>query len=234
MAEKKKKRLKLSSPKGVFKYPRLNEPDYGTDEYPKKDGEYSIRLILVEGDPATQAFIERLQPLYEDALAEAQVEFDQLPVASRKKHGAVKPNDLYQIVYDDETEEPTGQVEFKFAMKATGEIKRGPKAGQRWESSPTLFDASGKPMIDPPSIWGGTEGVVGFEPRPYFVAGTAAAGLKLALEAVQVIDLVSAGQRDAAAYGFQAVDGYEHQTKSEAGKDAAEEDEDVSAFEDDL
>jgi hypothetical protein len=62
-----------------------------------------------------------------------------------------------------------------------------------------------------PEVWGGSEGIVAFSARPYFIAGTGAVGLKLKLLAAQLLKIVQGGGRDAAGYGFgQEEGGYEH------------------------
>jgi len=101
-------------------------------------------------------------------------------------------------------------------MAASGEVKNGPKKGQKWSRKPMIFDAAGQPMRKVPDIYGGTIGRVRFSLRPYFIKGTGAAGLKLALEAVQIIDLVSGGQRSASSCGFEAEEGYVHSDADEA------------------
>lgn len=207
---KKKKKVIFTSPKGTLKWPKLTEPDYGNNEYPKPDGEYSTKLVMVESAPATQEFIELLQPLYDDAMDEAKEAFKKLKVATRKKLGSVTENPLFTVVYDEETEEPTGEIEFKFACTASGLRKKGPKKDTRWHRQVPLFDAKGKIMKPAPDVWGGTVAKVSFETRPYFIPGTGAAGLKLALEATQVIDLVQGGVRSADQYGFGEEEGYEY------------------------
>jgi hypothetical protein len=215
MAEK-KKLPSFVTPKGVFKFPKLNNPDRGTKEYPKPDGEYSVKLVVRQDDPAVVAFLEKLQPLFDEAVEAAEKEFKGLKVETRKKLKEVKVNPLFTTLYDKETEEPTGEIEFKFAMKASGKYsERHPKAGQRWQRKPTIFDAKGKPMTKAPDIWGGTIGKVSFEASPYFIPGTGAAGLRLALQAVQVIELRTAGSRSAKEYGFGEEEGFEYEEPTE-------------------
>lgn len=219
MADKKQKFPTFTTPKLVFKFPKLIEPDFGSTEYPKPDGEFSTKGIAKLSDPAVQAFLGKLQPLHDEAVAKGEEEFKKLKVETRKKLGQVKVNDLFTTLYDQETEEETGEIEFKFAMPHRIEIKKGPNAGKVIYKYPALFDAKGKPIIvrdkqgktlaNAPQLWGGTVGKVSFEARPYFIPGTGAAGLKLALTAIQIIDLVSGGQRSASSYGFEEEDGYE-------------------------
>lgn len=210
--------------KGVFKFPKLNDPDFGTDEFPKPDGEFSTKLIGKLADPDVQAFIAKWQPMHDAAIKAAEEAFKALPVATRKKLGSVTVNPLYTEMYDEETEEPTGEVEFKFSMKYSGEFKKGPKAGQKWYRRPDIFDARGNKMKPAPSIWGGSIGRVAFEVglnkemQPgYFIPGTGAAGLSLRMQAARIIELVSAGERDASAYGFdKEEEGYTYDPSSVA------------------
>jgi hypothetical protein len=194
----------FTSFKGVFKYPRLNEPDTKF----KAEGEYSVKLIGNSSDATVQALIAKLRPMHEAAVARGK--------AMIKKGKSLTINPLFAEVYDETTEEPTGEVEFTFKMAASGTYKNGPKAGQTWTRKPGIFDAKGNTLVKAPSIWGGTVGKVSFEvgvdresgEPGYFVPGTGACGLSLRLLAVQIIDLVSGGQRTAAGYGFGEEDGY--------------------------
>lgn len=212
MADAKRTYPKFTSPRLNFKFPKLNEPDYGTKEYPNPDGSYSVKGVLKADSPEAQAFIAKLQPHYDAAIKAAEEEFKELKVETRKKLGGVQANDLFTTLYDPETEEPTGEIEFKFAMRASGEYKKGPKTGKRWTRSPDIYDAKGNLLRKVPAIGGGTIGKVSFEASPYFIKGTGVAGLKLSLLGVQVIELRSYGQRSAADHGFGEEDGYEADT----------------------
>lgn len=213
--------------KGTFVYPKLNEPDTKF----KKDGEFALKLRGRESDPDVQALINLLQPLYDSALARGDVAFKALPVKDRKAFEAkgiksAVANPLFSVVYDEETEEPTGDIEFKFATPAYGKVTKGKNAGKEWVRRPAIFDVTGACLVKGmdfhflnadedkdtllakagPAIWGGTVGKVNFEVGTdaegepgYFVPGTAAVGLSLRLRAVQIIDLVSSGESD---YGF--------------------------------
>lgn len=214
----KPKPVSITSPRGVFVFPKLNEPDYGTKDYPKPDGEYSLKFRLKADEPATEAFIKKLQPHYDAAIEEAEAEFKKLKVETRKKLGKVTPNELYTTLYDPDTEEPTGEIEFKFKMKASGTRKDGKK----WTRKPDLFDARMNKVAAGINIWGGSEGKVSFLVSPYFIPGTAAAGLSLKLAGVQVIELVSNGSRSASSYGFEEEDGYETSEDDAPNRDADE------------
>ncbi|WP_079211876.1 hypothetical protein [Brucella pituitosa] len=209
--EARKKNPTFMSDKGTAVYPKLTTIDYGTKDYPKPDGEYSVKLRMSKDE--AEDMLDRknkdgvtLREIHAQAIEEGHTEFAKLPVASRKKLGSLTENPLYTEVYDKETEEPTGDVEFKFKRKASGTRKDGKK----WEAKPDLFDAKGRKLGKGVEIWGGSTLKVAFEASPYFVSGQGSAGLSLRLQASQVIDLVSNGQRDASGYGFEAEEGYEY------------------------
>src|SRR5690606_28140568 len=124
MADKKPKNPEFTTPRGTFVFPKLTEPDYGNEKFPKPDGEYSVNLRLSLAD--AEEFVEKkLKPHLDAAYAAAREEFAKLPVGTRKKLGDITQNDLFKIEYDKETEEETGYVLFKFAMKAGGKTKVG-------------------------------------------------------------------------------------------------------------
>jgi hypothetical protein len=77
------------------------------------------------------------------AVAEAEEQFKQLKIDSRKKLGKVSVNPLYETLYDKETEEPTGEVKFTFKRRASGTFKKGPKTGQKWSHKLAVFDSKG-------------------------------------------------------------------------------------------
>lgn len=207
------KKVRGTTPKGIFKYPNLIKPDYGTKEFPKKDGEYNVRLIL-EGE-AAQELIAKLQPEMDKALAEAEEKFAQLPVATRKRLKGVAANPFYTAVFDKETEEPTGQFEFRFKTTASGVNKKG----ERWHRTVPIFDAKGKPVKNIKEIWSGTVGKIAYSVSPYFVAGSGAAGITLYLEAVQIIELNAGSGRSASEFGFTEEEGFEASEESHGFED---------------
>lgn len=195
--------IKGVSPKGRFKYPHLIEPDYGTTEYPKDPAEYNVRLLLDEA--GAEAFRSNYQSVFDQAVEDGQAEFNKLPVASRKKLKELTVNEYLQEIYDDATEEPTGEYEVRFKTTAEGVNK---KTGKPWKKKLAIFDAKGKPF-KPEAIWGGTVGKISFSAKPYFIAAQGACGLTFYLDAVQVIELNAGGAKDAAGYGFGEEEGFE-------------------------
>lgn len=209
--DKRVKRPTFTTPVVTFKYPKLNEVDFGTDKFPKPNGEYNVRGIAVATDPAVRALIAKIEPLMREAQAEAEAKYAELKVDVKKKliakngKSGITENAFFHPIYDEETEAETGEIEFRFKMTASGVRKRDDKP---WSRKPGLFDAGRNPLPKTVSIWGGTKGKVSFTAEPYWVAGQGAYGVSLRLEAVQVIDLVSAGQRSASSYGFEDEDGF--------------------------
>ncbi len=200
--------VKGVSPKGTFRYPHLTEPDMGSKEYPDPDGSFNVRLVVSES--VKDAFLAKLQPSIDYAMAQADADFSAMKPAARKKIGEVSWNDVATPIYDEETEEETGDYEFRFKTKASGKRKNG----KRWERKLPLFDAKGTPIKKIDAIWGGTTGKCSFTAQYYFVNGSGAAGITLYLEAAQIIDLVAGGDRDAEGFGFGEEDGYEADNSS--------------------
>lgn len=213
--DKKPKIFQGTTPAGTFQFPALSKPDYGNEKFPKPAGEYKVSLVLTEDE--AQPLIDKLTKEYEKAIEAAEEEFEKLPIGSRKKLKEVTRNDLFSTEYDKDTEEPTGNLIFKFKMTASGKNKKG----DAWTRKPSVFDAKGTVLKNVPNIWGGTIGKVSFQASPYFIPGTGAAGLSLRLQAVQVIDLVSEGSRSASSFGFGAEAGYEASSDEEFPEDTA-------------
>lgn len=196
MADNRPKPKQFKTPKGTFKYPRLGEADTKF----KENGEFSVKLVLsAENAGVLEA---KLKPLHDAAVVFGKAEYAKLPVATRKKT-EFKVQPLSTPVYDD-AENETGEVEFNFKMTASGVSK---KTGKAWARKPNIFDAKGQPM-DGKKVWGGSVGIVAFEVGEPYYTTAAGAGISLRLNAVQVIELVSGGQRAASDYGFDEEDGY--------------------------
>jgi len=208
----------LNTPRGVLIYPHLVEPDYGNDEYPKPQGEYNTMVKLSAHE--AQPLIAKLEPLHQEAVAIAESKFKNLKPAQKKKLGKVQVNDFFIEEYDKETEEPTGNLLFKFKSKASGT-----KNGKEWTRTIPLFDAGGK-RITPDSVWGGSEGKVAFTVVPYFIPATGAAGISCYLNAVQILELRNGGGGTADSFGFGEEEGYHASEESTDASDAEEEEED--------
>jgi len=181
------------SPKGVFMYPKLTTPD---TKY-KAEGEFSVKLSV----PASEA--EELMKMADEGAAASLSEAKEnagSPVKAKKWETKYLPYELEE----DEDGNETGNVIFKFSSKASGVTK----AGKAWrKKSVSLVDAAGKPMraVD---VWGGTIGYIAFKIIPYSPTPQVGASVKFQLDAAQIIKLVQGGERDGAAFGFAAEEGF--------------------------
>lgn len=231
-AATKRNYITFNTPRVTFNYPKLDEVDFGSKEYPKPDGEYSVQVTMDGNSPAVKAMIAKLQPLHDEAIANARQEFSGLKLDARKRlqkdngETGIKVQPIFSEVYDEETEEPTGQIKMKFAMAAGGTVKKGPRAGKVWSQKPSIADARGQLIGRVPKIGGGTVGIVSFQVAEggYFIPGTGLAGISCKLLGAQLIELVSGGQRTASSLGFTAQEGgYAHddsaQSEDEGGED---------------
>lgn len=180
--DKKPKRLRMITPKGVAIFPWLNTPDTKF----KDEGEYRVTLRL--DAEKGEELIKRLQPLHDAGVKAAQKD-------PKKKGKKLDINDFYKKVVDDNGDE-TGEIEFRFSAKASGKSK---KTGKEFARKIDLFDARGERLPEDTMVWGGSLIKVSFNPSFYDTPKSI--GLKLYLESVQVIKLVSS-QRDAKTYGF--------------------------------
>lgn len=206
MTEKKKfeKKPTFTTPPGRFKYPRLNEPDTKF----KAEGEYSVSLVFEPDAPGVQAMIDMADKGAAEILAETK-KAESTPAKAKKWESKYLP---YKMEVDDEEEE-TGNIEFKFTMKASGVSK---KTGKPWKRKPAVFDSKGKPLPADVNVWGGTIGKIAYQVIPYAPTPQVGASVKFALEAAKIIDLVSGGEKDAGAYGFgEEEDGYDAPAASE-------------------
>ena len=175
-------KLRLTTPKATFKYPKLIEPE--TKFTP--EGHYKVTAVI----PADEA----------DAMA---VQLDTLFEAHKASLKAQAPNQKFKAIdpsfgFEDVDGKPCFTISVK--MKAKG-IDRD---GRSWSAVPALFDASGAPVKDREALrgmWSGTTGRVSFEACPFYQPALGA-GITLRLKAVQILNLVESGG-SADSFGFQ-------------------------------
>lgn len=207
MPEKKKKLPVYTTPAGIAGYPWLTKPDTKFNAA----GEYRINLILDEAE--AQPLREHLDKLLDAAHKQMQEENPKVKV--KKAESRVKP------FLDSEKNEVEGKVQIGFKMKAVIESK---KTGEKWEQRPAIFDAAGKVMVNP-KVGGGSTVKIAYEAAPYYSAKDKEAGITLRLKAVQILNLVEFGQKDAASYGFDVAEpSREDSDSSEQGTPDAEAD----------
>jgi hypothetical protein len=231
-------RVRISTPRVTLKYPKLDKVDYGSEKYPDKDGSYNTRIIADRADPKVSAMLAKIDKAMERAKELAEEKFAKMDIKARKKieakTGGIVADEPYSVIYDEDTEEDTGKVEMKVKMKASGVRKDK----TNWTAKPDLFDGKGKPLKKGIQIWGGSVAIINFDLEPYFVDGSGSYGVSRRMNAVQVIELVSGGQRAASSYGFEAEeDGFdandvetEDEDDSDDSGDGSSDDEDDTDF----
>ena len=160
-------------------YPHLMKPDVRFNEL----GEYKVTLKLDKQDASEM--VKDIDQAIEDSLAKAQKDNKGKTVKS-----APKP-------YKEES----GNVFFKFKMKASGVNK---KTQEKFTQRPQLLDSKKNPIAPSTSIWGGSIMKIAYEPFPYFTP-MLGAGISLRLKAVQVIKLVEGKSNNV----FKEEDGFE-------------------------
>lgn len=233
--EKNPDRVRISTPRVTLKYPKLDKVDYGSEKYPDPDGSYNTRIIADRADPKVSAMLAKIDKSMERAKELAEEKFAKMDIKARKKieakTGGIVADEPYSIVYDEDTEEDTGKIEMKVKMKASGTRKDKTK----WTAKPDLFDGKGKPMKKGIQIWGGSVAILNLDLEPYFVDGSGSYGVSRRLNAAQIIELVSGGQRAASSYGFEAEeDGFdandvdvEDDSDDDSGSDDSSDDDDT-------
>lgn len=156
-------------------------------------GEYSINLQMPIADSV--AMSEQLDGIVQAKFKEAIKEDPRLK-------NTLTTQEVCQPVYDRDTGDDTGNVEFKFKLKA----KVQKRDGTYYEQQPTVLDSKKVPVSGDTLIGNGSKVKVAFEPIPYVMASTKKVGVSLRLKAVQVIDLVEYG--NSAASVFDEEDGF--------------------------
>jgi hypothetical protein len=176
----------ITTPKGTAVYPHLHAPDTRF----KQEGVYSTKIRIAAGDEA-----DTLQEKLDEAAANAVV------VAKKENPGKkIKPADLPYS-----RDEDTNDLILNIKMTASGVSK---KTGKPWSMTPKLFDAKGKPLPKGTQVGGGSTIRVAFQPAPFWTA-LVGAGITLRLEAVQVVELKTWGDKPADSFGFGAEEGFD-------------------------
>jgi len=164
---------------GEAVYPHLVKPDVRFNEL----GEYKVTLKIGKQDASQM--VKDIDQAIEDSLAKAQKDNKGKTVKT-----APKP-----------FKEESGNVFFKFKMKASGVNK---KTQEKFTQRPQLLDSKKNPIATNTSIWGGSIMKIAYQPVPYYTP-MLGAGVSLRLKAAQVIKLVE-GKTDNV---FKEEDGFE-------------------------
>lgn len=210
-----------NSPRVVAIFPWITTPDTKFNEggIYKTDGR-------TDSDKAAPV-LKIIETQMAVAKAEAEVKAKENTAKTKKKVTATlhKDGTPHFAALNDQGEE-TGDVVFKFRANASFVDK---KTGKTIKRTIPLFDAKGKPM-PPKAIFGGSMLIVSYTAAPW-VNPSCEYGVKLRMEAVQVIDLVTSGSKSASGYGFEEQDdGYVHEDDADAAHHNAPAGEDESDF----
>lgn len=196
------------SPKGTAIFPYLNKPDVKYDA----EGVYTTALAL-EGDDIEE-MEKRIAPILRAAKEAAETEGKKKRKKAKEADMPFRPELTRVDPESDEIPEETGRVLFRFKSKASG--KR--KDGSLWERKVALFDSKGKPMNA--LVGGGSVLKISYTLVPW-VNPKLEYGVKLQLEAVQVITLgAMGGNQDAEGFGFGEEEGGFEADENDAPFDA--------------
>jgi hypothetical protein len=206
--EKKAKLVRITSPKGIAKYPWLSRPDVQFNT----DGVFKVNLLIPEAEAV--GLCSALDNAAAAALADAKAKAKNPALAK-----AITLAPPYSKAVDDAGEE-TGDIEFKFKMNARVTFSDG----KTRDMKPAFFDAKGKAMEECPNVYGGSVLKVNFSPAPYYAASSKSAGVSLRINAVQIIELVTGGGGTATGFGFaEEADGFDSDTLQSTGGTVASE-----------
>ena len=170
------------TPKGSLLFPHIYEPE----TYEGKDVGFTVTIKFDQKE--TDALIVVIDKELEKA-----------------KHSIkLKPGQKWSAEpFLGYREDKDGDIVFKF--KANSHYTT--KSGETHKVTIPVFDAHGKPIKDPLSIGNGTIAKVAYTLVPYWISKVVN-GIKLRLDAVQIIDLKEYGEKDAKGYGFGEEEGF--------------------------
>lgn len=166
---------KLVTPKGVARYPWLTKPD--TKFNPT--GDYKVDLLLTHSE--AEPLVEQLTELLESYAADQKKD-------NPKKYSKYTLADIVHDEVDDQGED-TGNVFFRFKLKAEVKTKKG-----IWKRTPALYNAKLE-KITVAYVGAGSIIRVRFEARPYSLDTAKQHGITLQIISVQIIEL-QAGSAD--------------------------------------
>ena len=186
-----KKHPRVLTPTATAKFAHLNKPDTQFN----KGGVYHVTLIIPKDDASE--LVDQIKSIAKKHVKRMKEDKPTVKAA---------PLPFKDAVGEDGT--PTGELEFKFKMNATGG-----QGQDQWTQRPHLVDAEKKPMTE--NIGHGSKVRVSGEIVVYN-SPSYGAGVSLRLKAVQVIELreYSSAGGD---WGFDKVEGFK--TTSSGGEE---------------
>lgn len=158
---------------GKAQWAKVLEPDTKFNA----DGEYSVDVLIPEADA---------QPICEKLDGVVAAEFARAVKEKPALKNQLSQSNPYQIVYDDNTGDPTGDIKFKAKMKAVWRARDGRSGTQR----PIVVDAKRQPLSKDIAIGNGSTVNVNVELVPYIMQSTKSVGCSLRLKGLQVVNLV--------------------------------------------
>lgn len=182
------------TPKGSLLFPHIYEPE----TYEGKDVGYTVNIKFDQKE--TDALIAVIDK-----------ELEKAKHSIKLKAGQKWSAEPFLGYHEDKD----GDIVFKFKTNSHYTTK----SGETHKVTIPVFDAHGKLIKEPLNIGNGTIAKVAYTLVPYWVSKVVN-GIKLRLEAVQIIDLKEYGEKDAKGYGFGEEEGFS----------APEEEEDDSPF----
>jgi hypothetical protein len=196
---------KLVSPKGVAVYPHLNKAD-------DKFGKPVFKVTLRVPEDEAQAFVAKIEEMIEalkkgDTTGlrddEAKRLTDAIAAEKKTKKAKLKAMDPAFSAETDEDGNETGNTLLKF--KASGEFKD--KEGRIVKRKIKFIDAAKQPIEKPPFVWGGSVLRVRAQLMPW-VNAKFEYGVKLGIDLVQIIELVTSDGAAVNTDGFDEEEGY--------------------------
>lgn len=223
MADKQYPSVKFNTPVVPFLFTALDKPVSWSDAekkyLPDPAGDYFVKFRVASAEDIGADVVQQLTALRDSKFAEVQQSLrDSGNGLALKK---LSRADVLPPEMDKRTGEPTGAFVLNAKMQASGISK---KTKEPWSRKPDVFNADGNAHTG--RVYGGSEGIVAIEARPYYVGGTGVVGVSFKLQAVQVTKLVDgSGPRPASSYGFQKQ--ATTQTEREPGSDDAQGEDDI-------
>jgi len=187
------KREQFMTPKAEAVWAFLDTP---SDKF-NPDGVYTVCLAFDPADKDYRTLVQALRDKRDE-------DFETWSRDNPKQAKAAKRAPISKKETDEDGAE-TGRVLLNFKMNAKGKSKR---TGKEFTMCPDIFDAKGIKLETPPAIGGGSVLKIAFETFGAYVASSRLFYLSLQLRAVQVLELVEAGNRSAEYYGFEEEEGY--------------------------
>lgn len=200
------KRPQFTTPIGILSFPcAIKEADtkFADQGNPNDKGNFVARLVLPKSDAKTQKLLGELNEVYENHTRE-----EAAKLQKGKKLKITEDSVPWTDEVDRETGEPTGNVILKTKLKARVVKKDKTFFDQR----PKVFDAKGVLVKEVPNIGPGSKVRLSVSVNTYHTS--IGCGMSLRLDAVQLLDLVERGGRDAKGYGFGEEDGFEAPAES--------------------